>query len=470
MNNITSLIYFTPELILFSVIFFLFTTQDSPRRNLIAPKKVLVSLGILAAIIINVFRWSDPSHGLFYNSIAIDPFTGLFSLVLLSAMFMLTLSDFASPESDLKDESALLHKMLILTASILLIESNNLIMLFLCSGLIGIASIGLFQTDLISQSKRQHIKSFITYNLLSLSILLFGFSLLYGLSGSLFFQSMSQGMTLISNHPFVSCVLLTLILFGLGFHAGILFYYSSFSKIGFGFNFSISSITLFIPSIAYLGVLIRLINLILISDGLSNTAIGYQGLFIAILALIVVTTANFLYNRKRDIKELLALAVLIHSGFILAGISVLNPDSISASIYLTISTVIIFTELYSAQKTCSQSDKTIRFFRIIFFLGLIGFPGTTGFTARFLLFKSLFQSSIPAWITILLLLNLLPIVFFFTSLILKSVRQNPGNKRTHLTVIQVLIPSILGILSIWLGIFWEPFYRFINESLVFFKF
>ncbi len=470
MNNITSLIYFIPELILFSVIFFLFLTQDSPRKNLIVPKKVLVSLGILAALILNIFRWSDPSHGLFYNSIAIDPFTGLCGLVLLSAMFMLTLSDFLSPGSDQKDESSLVHKMLILTASILLIESNNLIMLFLCGGLIGIACIGLFQTDPISQSKRQHLKSFITYNLLSLSILIFGFSLLYGLSGSLFFQSMSQGMTSISNYPFVSCVLLTLILFGLGFHAGILFYYSSFSKIGFEFNFSISSITLLIPSIAYLGTLVRLVNLILIPDGLSNTAIGYQGLFIAILSLIVVMTANFLYNRKRNLKELLMLAVLIHSGFILSGISVLNPESISASIYLTISTVIIFTGLYSAQKTCSQSDKTIRFFQIIFFLGLIGFPGTTGFTARFLLFKSLFQSSIPEWVTILLMLNLLPIVFFFTSLILKSVRQNPGNKHAHLTISQVLIPSIPGILSIGLGIFWEPFYRFIHESLMFFKF
>ncbi|MBU4445881.1 hypothetical protein KJ656_12515 [bacterium] len=470
MNNITSLLYFIPELILLSVIFILFLTHDSPRRNLIVNKKVFVSFGILASLIVNIFRWSDPYHGLFYNSITIDPFTGLFSLIILSATFMLTLSDFLSPGSSLNDESSLLHKMLILTASILLIESNNLIMLFLCSGLIGIAGIGLFRTDPISQSKRQYIKSFITFNLLSLSILLFGFSLLYGLSGSLFFQSMSQGMTLISNHTFVSCVLLTLILFGLGFHAGILFYYSSFTKIGFEFNFSISSITLFIPSIAYLGVFIRLVNLTLIIDGLSNTAIGYQGLFIAILALMVVTTANFLYNRKKNLKELLILAVLIHSGFILAGISVLNPDSISASIYLTISTVIIFTGLYSAQKTCSQSDKIRRFFRIIFFLGLIGFPGTTGFTARFLLFKSLFQSSIPAWVTILLILNLLPIVFYFTSLILKSVQQIPGNKRIHLTVIQVLIPSILGILSIGLGIFWEPFYRFINESLVFFKF
>ncbi|MCK4715563.1 MAG: hypothetical protein KAT54_02035, partial [Candidatus Marinimicrobia bacterium] len=244
MNNITSLLYFIPELIILSVIFFLFIAQDSPRKNLIVIKKVLVSLGILAALLINIFRWSDLSHGLFYNSIAIDPFTGLFSLVLLSATLMLILSDFLSPESDLKDESSLLHKMLILTASILLIESNNLIMLFLCSGLIGITSIGLFQIDPTSQSKRQHIKSFITFNLLSLSILLFGFSLLYGLSGSLFFQSMSQGMTLINNHPFVSCVLLTLILFGLGFHTGILFYYSSFSKIGYESNFSISSITL----------------------------------------------------------------------------------------------------------------------------------------------------------------------------------------------------------------------------------
>ena len=470
MNNITSLLYFIPELILLSVIFFLFVTQDSPRRNLIVIKKIFVSFGILTSFIINIFRLSDPSHGLFYNSITIDPFTGLFSLILLSAMFILTLSDFLSPGSDLKDESSLLHKMLILTASILLIESNNLIMLFLCGGLIGITSIGLFQTEPISQSNRQYIKSYITYNLLSLSILLFGFSLLYGLSGSLFFQSMSRGMTLIGNHPFVSCVLLTLILFGLGFYAGILFYYSSFSKIGFEFNFSIGSVTLFIPSIAYLGVLIRLVNLILIPDGLSNTAHGYQGLFIAILSLMVVTTANFLYNRKRSLQELLLLAVLIHSGFILSGISVLNPESISASIYLTISTVIIFTGLYSAQKTCCQSSKTIRFFRIIFFLGLIGFPGTTGFTARFLLFKSLFHSSIPEWVTILLLLNLLPIVFFFTSLILKSVRQNPVSKRTHLTVIQILIPAIPGILLIGLGIFWEPFYRFISESLVFFKF
>jgi len=98
---------------------------------------------------------------------------------------------------------------------------------------------------------------------------------------------------------------------------------------------------------------------------------------------------------------------------------------------------------------------------IILYLNILGIPGGSGFTARFLLFHSLFRANIPLIYIIFSMLSLIPLVIFVTIEILRVSQSIPSFEKQRIE----FVPLFLTVIVIGLGIYWEPFYNLILVSL-----
>lgn len=447
----------------------LFITDDAQRLRSKRIRIIILFSGLVISLFLNIYNLYNPPHGLFYNMFAADSFGIFFKITILISAILIFTIELLDPQTDRNFDLTIMPKIIIVIGSILLVSVNDAVQLFLCSGLISFTGIALLQTYKAGEPDSQISRSFITDNLLAFAILFFGFSLLFGISGSLNFQSIGLKLTNLSQSPLILSLIFIFILFGFGFHLGIIPFQFSLPKIVCGFPSNLSFYNIFIPAIAYFGVLIRFLHWAINPlEGIMTVKVP-PNILIALFGLITIIIGNILLFGKQSLKELLAYSALIHSGLILLGISVSSSLSISASLFWLISVIIIYLGIFSTRKLLKNHEPVQLLFITIFLLGLAGFPATAGFSARFLLFQALLQSALPNWITILAIINLMPIVFFILRKILNIYHDTQSSALFCPPLRLIFIPLTLLLCLIYMGLFWEPLYQIINHSLIFFE-
>jgi len=328
MNNLISLKYFVPELLLIFTALGLFITEDAQRLRSKRIRIVILFSGLVISLLLNIYSLYNPPHGLFYNMFAADSFGNIFKITILISAILIFTIELLTSQTDRNFDLAIMPKIIIVICSVLLVSVNDAIQFFLCSGLISFTGIALLQTYNPGEPGRLVSRSFITNNLLAFAVLFFGFSLLFGISGSLNFQSIGLKLTDINQPPLILSLVFIFILFGFGFHIGIIPFQFSFSRIASGFPSNLSFYNIFIPAIAYFGVLIRFLHWAINPLEGIITANVPPNILIALFGLITIIIGNILLFRKQSLKELLAYSSLIHSGLILLGICVSSSLSI----------------------------------------------------------------------------------------------------------------------------------------------
>jgi len=451
MNNFHSLQYFIPEIILFLNVFFLFFLSGTKKKRLVTIGQTLLLVSILTVLVLYLTRWFDRSYGLFYNSIVLDPFSTMFSIMLLLIFMISELPDlWTFKHSDCIEN--ILQKFIILTASILIVKANSAIAIIFCMGLIFIGNS--IVIDGFPQTKKNRIQiiNILRIQILSFGLLFFGFSIIYGAT------------TTLSGSPINYCFLTLFLILGLGLF-GIILPFMSLRRGHHHADFvNHYGSSYFLPFLAIFGSLIRILNSIipLIQNG-DNIPIEFK-FFVAGLSICLMAGANLYYIKRKTLNDLFSISIIIHYGLVISGLAVFNKEAISASIYLIVSTTIALigiTILQKHDKTSTQS----KLLKTVFYLILIGMPGTSGFTGRFLLLRSLYNAGVSFWLIVLLIISICPIIYFYTIEIFNLHRAKTVNTGIKIEY----TPAILSILSFLMVVCWEPFIQLITKSLVFFN-
>ncbi|MDO9547904.1 MAG: hypothetical protein Q7J65_02940 [Candidatus Marinimicrobia bacterium] len=478
MNNFLSLQYFIPEFILLLNVFFLFFSSETKQRHLIKVRQILLITSIFTVIVLYLIRWFDRPYGLFYNSFVLDPFSNMFSILLL-----LTFLTFDLPEirriKHSNSTDILIQKLIILTASILLVKANSSIGILLCIGLIYIGnSIAIYGFS-HAEKDRTQINTILTSQILLFGLLFFGFSIIYGFTGSLYFHAVHLPVTALSESPLNYCFLSLFLILGLGLF-GIILPFRSLREEHHQTNFAnyysssylpvrlpvpiIGTQTGFIPFLAMFGSLIRILNGIipLIQNGV--TVPSEYKYFVAGLSICLIAGANCYYLKRKTINDLFTISLIIHYGLVISGLAVFTREALTASIYLIVSTTIILAGIIILQKNEAKSTQS-KLIKTVFYLGLIGMPGTPGFTGRFLLLKSLYNAGVPLWLMVSIIISILPIIHFYTKELIRLHHTETNNSGLRFEY----FPALLVIFSFLMVVYWEPFVQLITKSLVFFN-
>lgn len=400
-------------------------------KNSIKLRIISYSLSILLVVISSVlgidnFSIEAPIK-LFTGAIRLDDFSTFMKLLCdIGAVLALLMSFQKGIIKDHHAEYAALI-LTILTGAHLLLMSTNYVIIFIALEMISLSSYVITGFAGTKESAEGSFKYFVFGSVVS-AVMLYGFSILYGLTGTLDF----------STEIFVNAVRSKSILFSL---AGI------FSLAGF--LFKIAAVPFHpwapdvyesapMPVVAYFSVVPKLAGLgILIKVTVALNLYGQSRLdwqtFVVVIAMLSILMGNFSALRQKSVKRMMAYSSIAQTGFLLTGLAAFSEKGTQfllfyAVIYL-IMNYLVFMYLQYFEKHGLQTMEDFKgtgkralvphVFLLIGFISLTGLPPTAGFMGKLFIFSGVWESynsgskEILLWLLIFGLVNTVISLFYY---------------------------------------------------------
>ena len=414
-------------------------------------------------------------------------------LILITTIFVLS-HIYVTKKNFVGEFYALLISMVL--GLCLMTMSVNLLMIYLSIEIVSISSYILTAIEKNKKGLESGLK-YILFGATSSAVMLYGMSLLYGMTGTLDITSpdFSRGLTQIDAAASTVAIILTIsgFLFKISaapFHIWTPDVYESAPTSVVAF-FSVA------PKIAGFLVAIRFYSAI--PDQLQNIT--------AVLALASITFGNFSALWQTDAKRMLAYSTIAHSGFILIGLVSMSQLGMNAIVFYLV--IMLFTNLASFLlidfiinyqlpvtsyqlleepeinnnqlpitnhqqerlpslitnfKGLGRVNPFYGIMMLIVMISLAGLPPTAGFLAKLNIFTALWESyqttheSIMLWLFIFGLMNTAVSLFFYLKIPFMMFFKEPlenqhfelNSKQYFLAIILVLPILILFFKADWL--------------------
>ena len=493
MDNLQSLSYFYPELLLIvliiaAIIYDLFL--DSSKSDRVG---WLLIFGLTIIITILFFQDGTKITTLFSDAIVLDPFSTFFKIVIVFSTILVSIISLYS--DDLKDYRKGEYFTLlgiIVFGLFLMVSSIDLIMVYLSIEIVSIMSFVL--AGYLKQDKKSNEAAlkYVVYGAFSSGIMLFGLSYVYGLTGSTnFFQI--QNVLINNGLESNSAVLLSIIMIlaGFGYKISAVPFHFWTPDVYEGSPTAITAYLSVAPKAGAFAMMVRFFNQIF-SDGgaLGNIAPISSTLFpwadiLSLLAVITMTIGNIVAIQQNSIKRMLAYSSVAHAGYILLAMPVMSSDSIYAIMiyfvmYLFMNLGAFFVVISVKNKTGGETFEDFKglgwempFIGIImtlFMVSLTGLPPTAGFIGKFYIFASLIKGGEPFyWLVIIGGINSVISLYYYIRVV--KVMYFDGEKNEtllHPPVMIMIMLFLTAIPTLMFGIYWAPLAGWIQNSLVFY--
>ncbi len=464
-----SISFFIPELILSIGILLIILIGLIKKENL--PLLSFASLGIVALSlwsgIIQAQQITLPVT-LFVGMVRVDGFSGYFKILIDVATMLTVLMTWRKQKEQQHLPEYYAMILAVVLGAHLLVMSMNLIMVFLSLELISISSYILAGFSFSRKGSEGGLKYFLFGSVAS-AVMLYGFSLLYGLTGSLDFSSFIH-QQLVRNPP--------LFLIG-GFMALVGFFYKIAAAplhpwspdVYEAASMPVVAFFSVVPKLAGIGALSKFILTVSL---MSQSAYPWQ-IIICIVAILSLTVGNFSALWQKNVKRLMAYSSIAQSGFLLAGVATFLPQGIHymlfyATVYMLMNfLVFIYLQQFeshgmheiSSFSGVGRSQPLALLFLLVGFIALIGLPPTAGFMGKFFIFSSLWESyqlygsSILLCLFIFGLLNAVVSLFYYLRIPYYAfIKSGESNIKTNILTFENLLGLILVIGILYL--FFNP--------------
>ena len=308
----------------------------------------------------------------------------------------------------------------------LLVMSSNLVIVFLSLEMISISSYVLAGYSFDKAGSEGALKYFIFGSIAS-AFMLYGFTILYGLSGTFDF----------TQAPFLELLIdkqTSLLLIG-----GLL------ALSGFLFKMAAVPMHLWAPDIyeaapmpviAFLSVAPKLAAIgILVKFLLALNELGFYDwqIIIGVIAILTITFGNLSALWQKSPKRMMAYSSIAQSGFLLVGITAFTAEGLHFTLFYaavyTLMNFAVFAYLvhferrgiFSIDEFAGQG-RVFTWAAVGITLGLValtGLPPTGGFTAKMLIFSSVWEAyqetdkSLLFWLLLIGLLNTVISLFYY---------------------------------------------------------
>jgi len=255
--------------------------------------------------------------------------------------------------------------------------------------------------------------------------MLYGMSLLYGFTGTLEFTSAIFIYNLKAVDPSLAMMAGVMVAVGLLFKLSLVPFHfwapDAYEKAPIPVIAFIS----IAPKIAAFIILYRVVSSFLaVSDIFVDVQYDWSGP-LSILALASILFGNIAALRQTNAKRMMAYSSIAHSGFILIGLISFSSNGLYGmffylSIYLFMNMAAFFAIQFLYKKTGSENMQDYAglgiqypFWGVIILvamIALVGLPPTAGFSAKFFIFTSLWQSYQATQESLLLVLFIIGLI------------------------------------------------------------
>jgi NADH-quinone oxidoreductase subunit N len=494
MDTIASLKYIIPELLLTTLVVVVIVMDLLLRKGKELRAGYLTLWGSLFILAYLIFSPAE-IHSLFEGTIVVDPFARFFKIVAMGAVVLTVWITFYTESLRHYFRSEFWILLLIGTLGIFLVVSSiDLLMIYISFELLSLMSYILTGYLLKDARSNEASLKYLIYGAFSSGLMLFGFTWLYGLTGTLRIDEIHSAFQngLLDGNSLALVVSFILIIAGLGYKiAAVPFHFWS-PDVYEGAPTPFTAFLSVAPKAAGFALLIRILNLVFSGEGALANEFWQMipetnwTMFVAILSVASMTLGNFVALQQTGIKRLLAYSSIAHAGYMLMAVVVLSQAGISAVMYYFIVYLLMnfgafFTAI--AVENRSGDDKIASFAGLgyraplmgvmmtLFMFSLTGLPPTAGFIGKFYIFASVIQAGNQwYWLAVVGILNSVVSLWYYARVIITMYSTNQEYDSSPLLVERplVFILIILAIPTLLLGVYWAPVYDFVLNSLHFF--
>ena len=218
------------------------------------------------------------------------------------------------------------------------------------------------------------------------------------------------------------------------------------------------------------------------SVGLFPLASEYFVPLVYVLSVIAIIYTSLVALMQEDMKKLIAYSSVAHMGFVTLGIFTMTKQGIEGSIFQMISHGLVSAALFFSVGVIydRKNSRLIKNYGglvsiipkyaivlMIFTLGAVGLPGTTGFVGEFLILLGVFQKNIiVAFVATLgVVLSAAYMLWMYRRVIFGKIQNKDLLGMPDLSKSEMLVLWILALPIIFYGFYPEPLFKAIDISV-----
>jgi NADH-quinone oxidoreductase subunit N len=492
---LNSIKYFQPEAVL-AVTFCVLILIDLIFRKRGAFVPWIALLGLIIAGIFVFQEASGGSNSIFFNMLAVDSFSIFFKLVILGCSIFIVIFSLQSKELNSNNRNVGEYYSLLIALSlglILMTGATNLLMMYLALELSSLSSYILTCYTKEAEDSSEASLKYIIYGAVSSGMMLYGISILFGLTGAIDIYGINQVLMTGNINALPLIIATILIIVGFGYKISAVPFHFWTPDVYEGAPITITAFLSVASKAAGFAMMMRFFKISFIDPAVGNLTAGSWSILhgfdwnyiIAALSVLTMTIGNLVAIWQNNLKRLLAYSSIAHAGYMLMGVVVLSNEGFSAImiyfvVYLFMNLGAFYTVMIVADKIGSEDIEDYKglgyrtplvgVVMTIFLLSLTGIPPTAGFIGKLYIFAALINAK-WFWLAIVGVLNSVVSLYYYVRIFRNMFLREPGANAQPIkfSMSQVIVLLILVIPTLLIGLYFSPLVDYAQASVAMFN-
>jgi NADH-quinone oxidoreductase subunit N len=452
---------------------------------------------VLAGFIITILQlpFQDAAPRMLFGTMyTVDPFALFFKyLVIATGIVIIT---FSMQSGELKKQETIGEFYCFIAAMtfgmMLMTGASHLLMIYLSIELVSISSYILAGfSKKLNRSAEASLK-YVLFGGAASGVMLYGMSLLYGLTGALDIYSIqavlaSGGYAHGTGNLFPYIIAIILILVGFGYKISAVPFHFWTPDVYEGAPITMTAYLAVASKAAGFAIMLRFFYVVffdsLVDVGKWVSLPGFEwNLMLAVLSVLTMTLGNVVAVWQDNLKRLLAYSSIAHAGYILMGAVVMSDLGISAIlmyfvIYFFMNLGAFYVVMVVADRIGSEHIDDYRglakrapfmaFGFSVFLISLTGLPPLAGFVGKWMLFSAVIDADY-IWLAIIGVINSAISLYYYARVFRNMYLREPmdGNESPIRFSPLVIVVTILFIAPNFIfGLYFGPLVSFAQRSV-----
>ena len=489
---LSSLQLFRPEAILcFGFCVALLTELVAGRNRMAVPVVTVITL-LVAALQLSNQHAAGGANSIFSNMYAVDPFATFFKGVILATGVFIVIFSMQSEELNRNDRKLGEYYALLIALTLgmmLMTSASNLLMMYLSLELTSLCSYILSGYMRENEGSSEASLKYVIYGALSSGLMLFGISILYGLTGALDIYTINRVLMAgdVSSIALIIAGILTVV--GFGYKISAVPFHFWTPDVYEGSPITITAFLSVASKAAGFAMLLRFFKVTFLDPTAGTLTLGSWATFpgfewnnvLAILSVLTMTLGNLVAVWQQSLKRMLAYSSIAHAGYMLLGVVVLSNQGITAVliyfvVYLFMNLGAFYTVMIVANKIgtddidqykgLGKRAPIVGIAMTIFLLSRTGIPPTAGFVGKLYLFASLINAR-WFWLAIVAALNSVISLYYYARVLRNMFLRDLEGEVTELKfpAVQIVILLVFMVPVLLLGIYFTPLVELAQASV-----
>lgn len=293
-----------------------------------------------------------------------------------------------------------------LLGMMVMVSAYSFLAVYLGLELLSLSLYAMVAFDRDSGTASEAAMKYFVLGALASGMLLYGISMLYGVTGSLSIPAVAQAVSASGGGDLVLAFALVFLVVGLAFKLGAVPFHMWLPDVYQG---SPTAVTLYIASAPKLAAFALVIRILV--EGLGSLYGDWQQMLI-ILAALSIALGNLIAIVQTNIKRLLAYSTISHVGFLLLGVLAGTPEGYAAALFYAITYVLMVVGAFGVIIVLSRAgfesenisdfsglnDRSpwLALMVLLLMMSLAGVPFLVGFYAKLVVLQAIIGQGLVA--------------------------------------------------------------------------